>query len=59
MAFRFWAKPADHHIHLLCVLRLNSRWANIPAGQIGRVFRDLALMAPPIKKVRDVPPESL
>ena len=41
MALRFWAKTADHHIHVLCVLRLNSRWANLPADQITRVLRNL------------------
>ena len=41
MAVRFWAKTADHHIHVLCVLRLNSRWANLPADQITRVLRNL------------------
>jgi hypothetical protein len=41
MALRFWAKTADHHIHVLCVLHLNSRWANNPADQITRMLRNL------------------
>jgi hypothetical protein len=41
MAFRFWAKTADHHIHVRCGLHLNSRWANSPADQITRMLRNL------------------